>query len=201
MFAFLNRLTSSTSASDNKSAETKAYCSDLPTKIHLSSIIDIPLLSANTRGLISGSYTTKPGSSAMSAVAVAVSDIDEFKCIATKLDGDTQVGQSETTIPVYIRTRRWTETPLQLAGQPKTRTDEDHNSSVTYNCSYNWGEKEDPKGFGQTERRSLEELAASSDEMERIVAERIKSQLENGNIPETHAAVIDSILSKVDMKG
>ncbi|WWC95527.1 hypothetical protein V866_002392 [Kwoniella sp. B9012] len=201
MFAFLNRLTSSASASDNKSAETKAYCSDLPTKIDCSSIIDIPLQSANTRGLISGSYTTKPGSSAMSAVAVAVSDIDEFKCIATTLDGDTQVGQSETTLPVYIRISLWNETPLRMDGQPQPKADEDQTSAVTYNCAYTWGEKESLIGFGQTERRSLEELAASKEELERIVAERIKRQLENGNIPDTHGAVLDSILSKVDMKG
>ncbi|KAK6908764.1 hypothetical protein I204_01952 [Kwoniella mangroviensis CBS 8886] len=200
MFAALNRLTSSPSACDNKSAETKAPFSHLPTKIDLSSIVDIPLRSANTKGSISCSHATKPGSCAIDAVAVAVSDIDEFKCIATKLDGDTQVEQSQTSLPVYIRTSRWTETPLQLAGEPKTRTDEDPNSSVTYNCSYNWGEKEDPKGLSQTQRKSLDELAKSQDELERIVAERIKGRLEAGSIPDTHSAALNSILSGVNME-
>ncbi|WWD04300.1 hypothetical protein V865_002369 [Kwoniella europaea PYCC6329] len=176
MFAFLNKLTSSASASDSKSAETKAYFSDLPTKIDLSSIIDIPLKSANTKGSISGTYTTEPGSSAMSAVAVVISDIDEFKCIATKLDGD------DTT------------------GEPKTRTNEDHHSSETYDCSNNWGDKEDPKGFVQTQRKSLRELAKSQDELERIVAEKIKGQPEVGSVPDTRSAALDSILSKVNME-
>ncbi|OCF61929.1 hypothetical protein L486_01593 [Kwoniella mangroviensis CBS 10435] len=110
MFAPLNRLTSSASASDDKSEETTAYVCGLRSKIEPSSIVDIPLRSANTRGSISGSNTTEPGSCAIDAVAVAVSDINEFKTDEDPNSSVTsqlfvQLGQDELERIVAERTK------------------------------------------------------------------------------------------------